>query len=124
MIADPAERSPGRSDVTDAIGVRVMADALAHAGAQRLVVVDPHTAALEAMCAIPAEMLTAVPALTRVLETEMPAEAVVVALDLGAAKLAQHYAALLSRPVAVVLRIFSSLYSSTQRSSKRRMRSI
>ncbi len=97
-------RQDRRAEAGDAIGVRVMADALAHAGAQRLVVVDPHTVALEAMCAIPVEMLTAVPALTRVLEKEAPAEAVVVAPDLGAAKLAQHYAAVLSRPVAVVLK--------------------
>lgn len=100
----------GRSG--EAVGARVAADALAGAGAQRLVVVDPHTAALESMCAIPVEMLTAVPVLAADLaaELESGAEAdgpavdgaVVVAPDLGASKLAEHYASLLGWPVAVV----------------------
>ncbi|MFD2350819.1 ribose-phosphate diphosphokinase [Nonomuraea ferruginea] len=47
-------------------------------------------------------MLTAVPALARVLGEQVPDEAVVVAPDLGAVKLAEHYGALLSCPVAVV----------------------
>jgi len=81
---------------------RVVADALAASGAQRLVVVDPHTAALEAMCGIPVEMLTAVPALAGALAPLVPGGAVVVAPDLGAVKLAEHYASLLHRPVAVV----------------------
>ena len=70
--------------------------------AQRLVVVDPHTAALEAMCGIPVEMLTAVPALAGALAPLVPGGAVVVAPDLGAVKLAEHYASLLHRPVVVV----------------------
>ena len=64
--------------------------------------VDPHTAALEAMCGIPVEMLTAVPALAGALAPLVPGGAVVVAPDLGAVKLAEHYASLLHRPVAVV----------------------
>src|SRR5271157_1852242 len=56
-------RQDRRSQAGEAVGARVVADALAASGAQRLVVVDPHTAALEAMCGIPVEMLTAVPAL-------------------------------------------------------------
>ncbi|GAA4507063.1 ribose-phosphate pyrophosphokinase [Nonomuraea ferruginea] len=90
----------GRSG--QAIGIRVVADALASAGMRRLIVTDPHTTALEAICAVPVEMLTAVPALARVLGEQVPDEAVVVAPDLGAVKLAEHYGALLSCPVAVV----------------------
>src|ERR1019366_4796656 len=86
----------------EAVGARVVADALAGSGAQRLIVVDPHTAALEAMCGIPVEMLTAVPALACALAPMVSEGAVVVAPDLGAAKLAEHYASLLGRPVAVV----------------------
>ncbi|MFF5211090.1 ribose-phosphate diphosphokinase [Streptosporangium sp. NPDC000396] len=95
-------RQDRRGRAGEAIGIRVIADALASAGAQRLIVVDPHTVALEAVCAIPVEMLTAVPALAGAVGARVPGGAVVVAPDLGAVKLAKHYAALLSRPVAVV----------------------
>ena len=95
-------RQDRRSRAGEAVGARVVADALAASGAQRLVVVDPHTAALEAMCGIPVEMLTAVPVLAAALAAEVPGDAVVVAPDLGAVKLAEHYASLLRRPVAVV----------------------
>src|ERR1019366_188637 len=95
-------RQDRRSQAGEAVGARVVADALAASGAQRLVVVDPHTAALEAMCGIPVEMLTAVPALAGALAPQVPGGAVVVAPDLGAVKLAEHYASLLHRPVAVV----------------------
>ena len=95
---------PGRTAEAagEAVGARVVADALAGSGAQRLIVVDPHSAALEAMCSIPVEMLTAVPALAGALAPMVAEDAVVVAPDLGAAKLAEHYASLLRRPVAVV----------------------
>ena len=95
-------RQDRRGRAGEAVGARVVADALAACGAQRLVVVDPHSAALEAMCGIPVEMLTAVPALAGALAPAMPGDAVVVAPDLGAVKLAEHYASLLQRPVAVV----------------------
>ena len=56
-------RQDRRGQAGEAVGGRVVADALVTAGAQRLIVVDPHTAALEAMCGVPVEMLTAVPTL-------------------------------------------------------------
>lgn len=95
-------RQDRRSSAGDAVGAKVVADVIAAAGADRLVVVDPHTAALEAMFAIPVEMLTAVPILARAITSVLPADAVVVAPDLGATKLAEHYASLLHLPVAVV----------------------
>lgn len=98
-------RQDRRRRTGDSIGVRVMADALASAGAHRLIVVDPHTVALEPICEIPVEMLTAVPVLARTLGRKIPAEAVLVAPDLGAVKLAQHYGRLLSLPITVVRKI-------------------
>jgi ribose-phosphate pyrophosphokinase len=95
-------RQDRRSRAGEAVGARVIADALATAGAQRLVIVDPHTVALEAMCAMPVEMLTAVPGLAAALTPLVPSGAVVVAPDLGAVKLAEHYAARLGASVAVV----------------------
>lgn len=96
-------RQDRRGQAGEAVGARVVADVLATVGAQRLIVVDPHTAALEAMCGVPVEMLTAVPAMAEALTVmAIPDEATLVAPDLGAVKLAEHYAALLRRPVAVV----------------------
>ena len=95
-------RQDRRDRAGEAVGARVVADALAGSGAQRLVVVDPHSTALEAMCGIPVEMLTAVPVLAGTLAPLVAEGAVVVAPDLGAVKLAEHYASLLRRPVAVV----------------------
>ena len=83
------------------MGARIVVEALA-AGADRLVVVDPHTAALEAMWGVPVEMLTAAPVIASALAEGTPDTAVVVSPDLGAVKLAEHYAGLLRRPVAVV----------------------
>jgi ribose-phosphate pyrophosphokinase len=94
-------RQDCRSRPGQAIGARTAADALTACGAQRLLVVDPHTPALEALFAIPTEMLTALPVLTPAL-ADLPADTVVVAPDLGAVKLAEHVAARLDRPVAVV----------------------
>ena len=95
-------RQDRRDREGEAIGVRVVAHALAGAGADRLVVVDPHTVALEAMCDVPAEMLTAVPTVAGAIGPVCGGGAVIVAPDLGAVKLARRYGALLGGPVAVV----------------------
>ncbi|GII76686.1 ribose-phosphate pyrophosphokinase [Sphaerisporangium rufum] len=95
-------RQDRRTRPGEAIGSQVVAGALAGAGAQRLVVVDPHTPGLEAACPVPTEMITAVPVLAAALGERLPGDAVVVAPDLGAVKLAEHYATSLGRPVAVV----------------------
>ena len=80
----------------------MIADALATAGAQRLVVVDPLAAALEAVCGIPVEMLPTVPSLAAALPPSVGNRAVVVAPDLGTVQLAEHYTALLGASVTVV----------------------
>ena len=96
-------RQDRRGRAGEPVGARVVADAVAAAGADRLVVVDPHTAALEAACGVPVEMLSAVPVLAAALAAlPVPGDAVLVAPDLGAVKLAERYAATVRRPVAVV----------------------
>jgi ribose-phosphate pyrophosphokinase len=94
-------RQDRRSQAGQPVGARVVVEALA-AGVDRLVVVDPHTAALEAMCSVPVEMLTAVPVIADALAKQTPDTAVVVSPDFGAVKRADHYAGLLGRAVAVV----------------------
>ncbi|HTX94572.1 MAG TPA: ribose-phosphate pyrophosphokinase [Mycobacterium sp.] len=95
-------RQDRRTRAGQALGSAVIADAITAAGADRLVVVDPHTPSLEAVCRIPVETLSAVPVLSGELAAELPEGAVVVAPDLGAVKLAERYAAVLHGPVAVV----------------------
>ena len=95
-------RQDRRSRAGQAVAARVAADLLVSAGAERLVVVDPHTLALEAMSAVPVEMLTAVPFLAAAFGNAGERATVVVAPDLGAVKLAERYASLLRLPVAIV----------------------
>ncbi|HYB38247.1 MAG TPA: ribose-phosphate diphosphokinase [Mycobacterium sp.] len=95
-------RQDRRTVAGQGVGCTVVADAIAAAGADRLIVIDPHTPGLEAQTRILVETLTAVPTLCGELAAELPHEAVVVAPDLGAAKLAERYAALLRGPVAIV----------------------
>jgi ribose-phosphate pyrophosphokinase len=84
------------------IAARVVAEAIAGAGAGRLVVVDPHTSSLEAMFGVPVEMLTAVPVLAAAARPLIPDHAVVVAPDLGAMRLARHFASLVEARLAAV----------------------
>jgi ribose-phosphate pyrophosphokinase len=84
------------------IGARVAAEAIASAGASRLVVIDPHTSSLEAMFSVPTEMLTAVPVLAAAVRPLIPDHAVVVAPDLGAMRLARHFATLVEARLAAV----------------------
>jgi ribose-phosphate pyrophosphokinase len=109
-------RQDRRSRPGQAIGARTAADALTAAGAHRLLVVDPHTPALEAMFGIPVEQLTASPVLTAAL-ADLPADTVVLAPDLGAAKLAEHLGARLGRPVAIVRKTRITAAPCTPRSS-------
>lgn len=94
-------RQERRTSPGHGIGLRVVADALAAAGAQRLVVVDPHTAGFEASFALPVLSLTACALLVEGL-TQLPAPPeVVVAPDLGALPLAEHLARCLGGPSAL-----------------------
>jgi len=90
-------RRPG-----EGIGARVAANAIAVAGADRLVVVDPHTSGFESTCPIPVETLSALSVLTDALRDRTAGRSVVVAPDLGAVKLAEGFATRLGLPVAVV----------------------
>lgn len=95
-------RQDRRSVPGEALGVRVMADLMASAGVDRLLVLDPHTEAMEALCPVPAEIVSAVPALVSAVRAHVSPDAVVVAPDEGAIKLAERYGAELGLGVALV----------------------
>jgi ribose-phosphate pyrophosphokinase len=84
------------------LGAAVVGGALHAVGVDRIVAVDPHVAALEAIVGVPLERVSAVAAVATALGTDGGPERVVVAPDFGAVKLAQHYARLLGTSTAVV----------------------
>jgi ribose-phosphate pyrophosphokinase len=95
-------RQDRRSRSGEALGSSVFASALASAPLQRVLVVDPHNAALEGEFSCPVEHLTAVPLLAWAVERLLTDDCVIVAPDLGAIKLAEQYARLLKKPMAIV----------------------
>ncbi len=102
-------RQDRRSRAGEAVGAAIAARAIAMAGADRVVVVDPHTPALEAMSPVPMDAVSAVPLLgERVAAAIAPSGGVVVAPDLGAVKLAERYAGLSGVAVAVVRKVRES----------------
>jgi len=97
-----------RSDRRDGRRTPIMASLVAElaerAGIDHVVTVDVHTPALEGFFRIPVDNLTAIPALASALAerlTNAAGNAVIVAPDLGALRLANRYASKLEVPVAV-----------------------
>jgi ribose-phosphate pyrophosphokinase len=101
-------RQDRRKHDGEALGVRVVAQLLETARFERIFTVDPRSDVVEASLEVPAERLTAVPLLARALEAEVGRDAVVVAPDLGAVRLAREYARLLRLPLAVVHKVRQS----------------
>ncbi len=92
-------RQDRRSLPGEAIGARVMAATIDAAGVDRVVVVDPHTAGLEAMFGASVDLVSAMPILLPALEQDVRPDTVLVALDLGAVKLVERFAGHLTRPL-------------------------
>lgn len=83
------------------VGARVVADMLA-ARFDRVLALDLHNPSIEGFFTIPLRHITAVPLLAAAARAAGLDDHVVVAPDLGAAKLAREYAALLDLPVAFI----------------------
>jgi len=95
-------RQDRRAKGLEAVTARLVADLMAASGVERVVTLDLHTEAIEGFFTLPVERLTAVPLLAEAIRSACPANGVVVAPDLGAAKLADAYGRLLDLPVAIV----------------------
>jgi len=96
-------RQDRRAGGREPVGARLVADCMRAGGLDRVVTVDLHSDALEGFFSMPLEHLTAVPLLAEALRPwAVGGGAVVVAPDLGAARLADRYASLLELPVAIV----------------------
>ncbi len=97
-------RQDRRASGREAVGARLVADLFGTRDFARVVALDLHAPALEGFFSCPLEHLSAVPVLVDALRGERSANGVVVAPDMGAAKLAERYAKALHLPVAVVLK--------------------
>jgi ribose-phosphate pyrophosphokinase len=97
-------RKDYRNGAGEPISARLVGDLIA-TRFDRVLAVDLHKDSLEGFFSIPLERLSAVPLLAQALRSSLPENAVIVSPDLGAVKLAQHYADLLDLPVAYMHKI-------------------
>ena len=95
-------RQDRRARGREPVGARLVADLIVAAGFHRVVAVDLHAPAIEGFFALPVEHLSAVTLLAEAARPHVGANGVVVAPDIGAAKLADRCAKLLGLPVAIV----------------------
>jgi ribose-phosphate pyrophosphokinase len=95
-------RQDRRAHGREPLGARLIADLISASGLQRVVAVDLHSQAIESAFAAPVEHLSAVSLLAEVLRPSLRENAVIVSPDLGAVKMAERYAKLLDRPVAII----------------------
>jgi ribose-phosphate pyrophosphokinase len=98
-------RQDRRAVGRDAIAARVAADVLAACHIDDVVVVDLHSRAAEGFFSLPAQHLSAVPLLADAVRTSTGQQAVLVAPDLGAVKLAERYSQILALPVVTIHKI-------------------
>src|SRR5512146_1720888 len=94
-------RSDRRDGRRTPIMASLVAELIARAGIDHVVTVDVHTPALEGYFRIPVDNLTALNLLAAALRSRIPENAVIVAPDVGAVRLANRFATKLDLPVAV-----------------------
>ena len=95
-------RQDRRAQGRQPVAARVVVDLLATAGLERVVALDLHNRAMEGVFSMPLEHVSATSALVEAVRASLPENAVVVASDLGATKLAEQWARLLDLPAALV----------------------
>ena len=95
-------RSDKRGEKRDPIMASAVAAMLQAAGVDHVVTIDPHSPQLEGYFRIPIDTLSAVTPLALSLRHRIAPNAVIVAPDVGALRLATKYAELIDRPVVVV----------------------
>ncbi len=100
-------RQDRRTARGEPVGGRVAANLLS-TGLDRLVTVDLHKPTLEGFFSFPVEHLSAIELLAATLKKSLPEKPVLVAPDLGAAKLANAFADILDIPVAYIYKVRES----------------
>jgi ribose-phosphate pyrophosphokinase len=95
-------RQDRRAQGRQPVAARLVADMLGNAGFGRVVALDLHNRAMEGVFSMPLEHISAIAPLVEAVRQVLPENAVVVASDLGATKLAELWARLLGLPAALV----------------------
>ena len=95
-------RSDKRHGRREPITASMVALLLQAVGVNHIVTVDLHAQQIEGFFHIPVDSLSAVPTLADVLKTELKSEAVLVAPDAGAVRIANEYAHRLACPIVVL----------------------
>lgn len=84
------------------ISAKVVADMLQAVGVNRIILTDIHAPAMQGFFNIPMETLSAVPLIIDYLKQQDLSDSVIVAPDVGRAKLAEQYAERLGVPLALI----------------------
>ena len=95
-------RQDRRAKGREPIAARMIADLVATSGIQRVILIDFHSPAGEAFFSLPVEHLSAAQILADAVRPKIDRNAVVVAPDLGALRVADRYAVLLGLPMVTV----------------------
>lgn len=91
-------KAEGREPIT----AKLLANAFAVAGAQRIVSVDLHSGQTQGFFEGPVDHLTAMPILVQWITDNLPEDTVIVSPDAGRVKVAERYANLLHTDIAIV----------------------
>ena len=95
-------RQDRRAHGREPVSARLVADLIRTSSIERVVTVDLHSRAVESAFALPLEQLSAVSMLAEAVRPAVNHNSVIVSPDLGAAKMAEHYANILDLPVAII----------------------
>lgn len=95
-------RQDRRAVGREPIAARVAANVISAGGFDGVIMMDLHTRAAEGFFSVPAEHLSSVPLLAEALKPWATEQAVLVAPDLGAVKLAERYSRILKLPIATI----------------------
>jgi ribose-phosphate pyrophosphokinase len=98
----PYVRSDKKDEPRISISAKLMADLLKTAGADRVLTMDLHAAQIQGFFDMPADQLLALPILCKYFEQKNLSDLVVVAGDVGRAKLNRQYAERLNTPLAIL----------------------
>jgi ribose-phosphate pyrophosphokinase len=98
----PYVRSDKKDEPRISITAKLMADLLTAGGADRVLTMDLHAAQIQGFFDMPADQLLALPILCRYFEMKGMENLVVVAGDVGRAKLNRKYAERLNSPLAIL----------------------
>lgn len=98
----PYVRSDKKDEPRISIAAKLMADLLATAGADRVLTMDLHADQIQGFFDMPSDQLLAVPILCKYFEEMEMENLVVVAGDVGRAKLNRKYAERLNAPLAIL----------------------